>query len=126
MKILSLFVLFVAFLGCQERPEIKVTGKYLGSNHPIFESLDLAKGGAAMHKVSVDAADMPSVVSSIKAVVELGGAQWSLENQAIKVVGSTEHSQKNGTNVVYVFEIQPNGDLIRHNGEGAFVRFVKQ
>ena len=126
MKLIRLFLLLAVLAGCSPKPEIQVTGTYAADKGVLIENLDLAEGGAAMHKISVVAPEDQSVVSAVQAVMELGGAKWSLENKTVKVTGTTEHSRKNGTEVVYVFDIQPNGDLVRHNGEGQFVRFLKR
>ncbi len=78
-----------------------------------------------MHEVSVDFPDREAVNLLID-MIQLGGAKWSQEEGKIKVVGFSNESKQKGREVVYIFEIQPNGDLVRHNGQGEFVRFKKQ
>jgi hypothetical protein len=125
MKTLSVLLLVAALAGCGANPQKSVAGQYVSDNGQIIEKLDLADGGTAMHKVAVDFPD-PEAVKLLVDMIQLGGAKWSEEQSKISVVGFSNESKQEGREVVYVFEIQPNGDLVRHNGEGEFVRFKKR
>jgi hypothetical protein len=125
MKALSVLLLIALAAGCNANPQNDVAGQYLSDNGLIVEKLDLANCGTAMHEVSVDFPDREAVNLLID-MIQLGGAKWSQEEGKIKVVGFSNESKQKGREVVYIFEIQPNGDLVRHNGQGEFVRFKKQ
>jgi hypothetical protein len=125
MKALNAFLILVALAGCDTKPMRDVTGKYVSDTDIVKETLDLAKGGTAMHTVELQAQNDPEV-AALFADLKLNGAQWSAEPDKIKVVGLVKDKKDGAREVVWVFDLQTNGDLVRHNGAGEFVRFRKR
>jgi hypothetical protein len=102
-------------------------GQYKSDTDQIFfETLDLAEGGAAMHQITFREGEDPEVVILLRGLVQIEQAQWSVDGNAIRVEGQTKESAAKGQSHTNIFQIQENGDLVRDNGAGEFVRFTKQ
>ena len=125
MKALSLFLLICAASGCAPAPNALVTGRYAAEDEIIIETLDLAEGGAAMHAIELKSKDNPEV-SQFFEDLKLSQVRWSNNGNKIEVVGLFNATKENEREVVWVFDIQPNGDLVRHGEDGEFDRFRKR
>jgi hypothetical protein len=124
MKILSALLILVAFAGCDTKPIRDVTGKYVSDTDKVKETLDLAKGGTAMHSIEYLATSDPEW-AALFASFKLNGAQWSGGPDSIKLVGFIKDEKEGDREVVWVFQVETNGDLVRHDNNGEFVRFRK-
>ena len=125
MKILSLFLLMVAVSGCGPAPHAAIYGSYESENQTIIETLDFAEGGAAMHSIELKSKDNPQV-SQLFEELKLSQVRWSNDGDKIQVVGLFNGTKEKQREVVWVFNLQPNGDLVRHSDNGDFDRFIKR
>jgi type III secretory pathway lipoprotein EscJ len=125
MKTISLLLLVALITGCDTAPSDNLTGRYVRNGNVVVETIDLAKGGAAMHTLDVPRENNPEVVAIFKKA-ELKQAKWSQDGEKIKLVGAVSVKDYENREVVWILELQPNGDLIRHDEEGEFVRFQKR
>ena len=123
MKTLSLILAIAALAGCDMAPKTNYEGKYIWNGGIVVETLDLANGGAAMHSIELPGEKNAEIVAVFKSV-QLHQAKWSEEGGKIKVQGLRKQ-EKGDEEAWWIVEPQPSGDLIRHNEDGQFVRFVK-
>jgi type III secretory pathway lipoprotein EscJ len=123
MKTLSLILGIAALAGCDMAPKTNYEGKYIWNGGIVVETLDLANNGAAMHSIELPGEKNAEIVTIFKSV-QLHQAKWSEEGGKIKVQGLRKQ-EKGDEEAWWIVEPQPSGDLIRHNEDGQFVRFVK-
>lgn len=125
MKTLSLLLCAVALIGCSKPdPVVDFSGTYVCPNDTLIQKIDLSYGGAAVHSLELVNETDPRIVQILDKA-KLRNATWTLENGKIKVTGFSAVNDE-PTEVVWYFEIQPNGDLIRHSADGEFDRFKKR
>jgi hypothetical protein len=125
MKNISLFILAAALMLCAGKAEEDYSGVYVGKNGDLEHTLDLATGGQVMHTINVTTSKKPEVVEIFKSFELLRG-KWKEINGKIKILGFYKKSTGEETDALWVLEIEPNGDLIRHDEQGTFVRFQKR
>lgn len=78
-----------------------------------------------MHAIELKSEDSPEI-SQFFEDLKLSQVRWSNSGNKIEVVGLFNDTKEKQREVVWVFEVQPNGDLVRHGKDGEFVRFRKR
>ena len=123
MKTISILLLAAVVVGCDSAPTNNYAGKYVRNDGIVVETIDLASGGAAMHKIDLPGESNAEIVAIFK-TAQLHQAKWSEEGGKIKVEGLRKMEEGDKA-TSWLLDPQPSGDLIRHNADGNFVRFVK-
>jgi hypothetical protein len=123
MKTLSLILALAWLAACDMAPKTNYEGRYVWNGGLVVETLDLASGGAAMHSVELPGEKNAEIVAIFK-TVQLHQAKWSERDGKIRVEGLRKQESADEL-TSWLLEPQPSGDLIRHNADGQFVRFVK-
>jgi hypothetical protein len=123
IALVVLAVVAAPMSGC--KPAGGFAGQYKSdSDKMYFETLDLAEGGAATHRmIFLEGIDPHAYVGDTTNVIympdhfEMEQAKWSVDGNTIKVEGQSKEGRKVGRTEVHIFQIQENGDLVRDMGD---------
>ena len=77
-----------------------------------------------MHAIELKSKDNPEI-SQFFDDLKLSQVRWSQKGNKVEVMGLFNGPKEKQREVVWVFEVQPNGDLVRHGKDGEFERFRK-
>ncbi len=124
MKSLSLFLgLVLAFAAPGKARDC--SGVYFAGDNMISQTLDLSSGGRAFHRIDVQGTNNLEAIAIIREF-EIKKGTWSLEDGKIHIRGFYKKQSGEEREALVVLDIEPNGDLIRNDPDGNFVRFQKR
>jgi hypothetical protein len=124
MKLLSLIFGLVLALAAAGKAQ-DYSGVYVAADNMISQTLDLSSAGRALHTIDVKGTENLEAIAIIKAF-EIKRATWAPENGKIHIRGFYKKESGEEQEAIVVLDIEPNGDLIRNDPDGNFVRFQKR